>query len=187
MTQTDTGISGRALAGLAVGAAAASGAIPAIAQDRRGMGSPTSGSWMDQVMAQHRMVDQLFAKLKATRDRDRGERTALLKTLAESLTAHSIAEETVLYPAIAMMNQTAKSDELYIEQSHAKVILAELDNMPKEGPEFLSRLGALEAAIKAHVADEEGNVYPRLMQTASPAQNAKMSDDFRKHFTKYVA
>ena len=184
MTNTNE-ISRRSLAGLAAGVAATA-AAPAFAQPRPPVGGLTAGNWMDQVKAQHRAVDRLFMAIKATRDDQVPRRTALLKQLADALTAHSVAEETVLYPAIALMNNVPKSDELYMEQSHAKVMLNELDNMPKRGPEFLTRITALEAAIKEHVADEEGVAYPRLMQTASPAQNAKMSADFRMHFNKYL-
>jgi hypothetical protein len=93
----------------------------------------------------------------------------------------------VLYPAIALKRDVGKSDELYMEQAHAKVMLTELDMLPKTGPDFLPKLIALETAIKAHVADEEGNAYPKLMRDASPAENAKMSADFRMHYNKHIA
>ena len=185
---TDQTVTRRSLAGLALGAAAVA-ATPAVAQMRRGamaMGNPTAGSWMDQVMAQHRAIDMLFMRLKQTRDNQMPMRTMLLKQLADTLTAHSVAEEVTLYPAIAQKNNVPKSDELYLEQSHAKVILNELDKMPKQGPAFITRLVALEAAIKEHVADEEGNAYPRLMAACSPAENAKMTADFRMHYQKHI-
>lgn len=179
-------LSRRSLAGVALGLAATT-AAPSLAQSRpRGPSALTTGSWMDQVKAQHRAIDGNFRNLKATTDAQMPRRTALLKQLADNLTAHSVAEEVVLYPAIAMKNDVPKSDELYMEQAHAKVILAELDKMPKRGPEFMTRLTALETAIKEHVADEESNAYPRLMQAASAAENATMTADFRMHFNKHI-
>lgn len=181
MTEHTTDFSRRALGGLAFAGAVAA-ATPAFAQ--RGMGSLTAGSWMDQVKAQHRAIDALFVQLKSSRAGP--QRTALLKRLADTLTAHSVAEEVVLYPAIAIEGDVPKSDELYIEQSHAKVMLNELDRLPKTGREFLPKLMALETAIKEHVADEEGNAYPKLMRQASAAENAKMSADFRMHYNKHI-
>ena len=69
----------------------------------------------------------------------------------------------------------------------AKVMVAELDAMPRTGPDFMPRLMALEAAIKAHVGEEENSQYPKLMRTATPAMNAKMTADFRREFTRYIS
>ena len=180
----------RDLGALALGGIAAAAAAPAMAAPAMGMpsvGALTAGDWMAQVKAQHMAIDRQFAALKATRDGDTAGRTAGLKMLATLLTGHSIAEEVALYPGVAMKGDTAGSDQLYIEQQHAKVMVAELDNMPKTGPEFLARLTTLETALKAHVAEEEGQRYPALMRAATPAENAKMTADLRREFTRYIA
>ena len=187
----------RRFGAIAVGAAAAAAATaasPALAQPMRmgmggmpGVGMLTAGDWMQQVRAQHMAVDRQFAMLRRTRDGDGAMRDRGLKDLATMLTAHSVAEEVALYPGIAMSGDRQGSDRLYMEQSHAKVMIAELDAMPRNGPAFMGRLMALEAAIKAHVAEEENDLYPRLMRSAGPRMNAKMTQDFRREFTRYIA
>lgn len=172
------------------GAALATAAAPAVAQRGLGYGMGprglTSGDWMQQVKAQHLAIDRQFQVLKGLRGPAR--RAAELMTLKTLLTAHSIAEEVALYPGVAMNVSRGESDRLYKEQQDAKVALAEIDAllaMPGRDPEFLPRLTALEGAIKAHVAEEEGTAYPRLLRAAGPAMNAKMTRDFAMSFTRY--
>lgn len=174
------------------GAAAAAVASPVLAQRDAAMRAPsiaslTAGNWMQQVQAQHREVDRHFAMLKQTGPRQGAMRDAQLKMLATVLTGHSIAEEVALYPGLAMIGDVGASDKLYMEQQHAKVMIAQIDAMPRQGPQFMDRLMTLETAIKAHVTDEEGNQYPKLMRQATAAQNAKMTADFRREFTRYMA
>ena len=189
---TDTDMNRRSLGAAAVGIAAAAVAAPLAAQPMMMDGKMprmpmlTQGDWMAQVKAQHAAIDREFQMIKATRDSEMPKRMQHFKMLATLLTGHSIAEEVALYPGIAMNGDTAGSDRLYMEQQHAKVMVAELDNMPKSGPNFMPRLTALESAIKAHVAEEEGDLYPKLMRQASADMNQKMSMDFRKEFSRYM-
>lgn len=190
---TDMTVSRRMLGGLAAGAAAAGVAAPAAAQRSAPMRMPsvsslTAGDWMAQVKAQHMAIDAGFQRLKATRESDGRGRQAALMDLAGLLTGHSIAEQVALYPGVALVaGDRPGSDKLYMDQQHAKVMVAELMNLPMTGPEFMTRLTALEAAVKAHVADEEGREYPELMRAADRAMNEKMTADFRREFTKYMA
>jgi len=174
------------------GAAAAAAASPVLAQRGPAMRAPsvaslTAGNWMQQVKAQHMEVDRHFAMLRQSGPREAAARDGHLKMLATLLTGHSIAEEVALYPGLAMIGDVGASDKLYMEQQHAKVMIAQIDAMPRQGPQFMDRLATLESAIKAHVADEEGNQYPKLMRQATPAQNAKMTADFRREFTRYMS
>lgn len=187
---SDTFVSRRMLGALAAGATA-SVAGAAMAQPRPtppDVGALTAGDWMAQVKAQHAAIDAAFQRAKATRDNDAAGRTAALMDLAGLLTGHSIAEEVALYPGVALVaNDRGGSDKLYVDQQHAKVMVAMIDNMPKTGPAFGVKIRELEDAVKAHVRDEEEREYPALMRAADAAQNAKMTADFRREFTKYMA
>lgn len=184
-----TDISRRKFAAAAVAGLGVAATAPAIAQRRyppmAGAGGLTAGDWMNQVRAQHAAIDRQFQVLK--RPLGLGARRAGLMTLKTMLTAHSIAEETALYPGVVLMVDRGEGDRLYREQQEAKVMLAEIDNMMAMGRtgDFLGRLTALETAIKAHVAEEENDAYPRLMRAANPMMNAKMTADFRMSFNRY--
>ncbi len=57
------------------------------------------GTWMNIFNPHHQNIDQL---IQQTSDRDAERKTQLLKQLNGALTAHSVAEENVLYPAMSI-------------------------------------------------------------------------------------
>ena len=137
------------------------------------------GNWMDMVKAHHTMIADQFDKVLAA---PAPARMPALKKLGHLLTAHSVAEENVLYPAIAAHGMAAQSDKLYIDQAHAKVGNAMLDMNPT-APDFADKVRALKAAVLQHAkGDEEGDQFPKLMQAASAAENAKMTAMYKMQF-----
>ena len=156
-------------------------AVPAAAQPRR---RPDRGDWFQMVRDHHAEIDTLLRQMETTRGPAR--RAEHLRRVATALTGHSIAEEVVLYPMIEILGVKRDSEALYDEQQDAKVLIARLDAMPKAGPEFLREFRAMADAVRAHVRHEEERSYPELQRRASPAQNAKMSDDFSREFHRYA-
>lgn len=181
-------ISRRSLGALGLGAAAVAGAVATGADAQmRGGASLTAGNWMDQVKAQHAAIDAGFQEVKRLRTAD-GKRGAF-RRLAGLLAAHSIAEETSLYPGIDMKVGDAQFRKASHDQQEAKVLTAQIDNALLLGDltTATATLLTLEAAIKAHVAEEETQYYPALLRAADARMNAKMSMDFRNQFTKSIA
>lgn len=185
-------LSRRNFAAAVVGTAAVAAAVPAVAQRRAmmpGMASITSltaGNWMQQVKAQHLEIVRHFQMLK--RPMGAPGRMAGLMSLKNVLTAHSIAEETSIYPAIALTVDRGGADMLYKEQQDAKVMLADIDNMMAMDPraDYMGKLTALESAVTAHaISHEESDLYPKLMRSAPAPMNAKVTKDFREAFTRY--
>lgn len=143
----------------------------------------TGGTWFDMVKAHHAMIAKTLDRILATPDGEVAERTALQKRLAYLLTAHSVAEENVLYPALARMGMASASDQLYIEQAHAKVGNADLEISPKGDAAWLAKVAALKTAILHHAKDEEeADLFPKLMQAAGPSMNAKLTADYAHEF-----
>lgn len=141
------------------------------------------GTWLDMVKTQHAMIADTFDKLIAAPGP--AARAPLLKKLGYLLTAHSVAEENVLYPAIAMQGMTSDSDRLYIEQAHAKVGNAELNKMARMGsdPGFVDKVRALTAAVLHHAKDEEeADIFPKLMHAMDTAGNARLTTLYREQF-----
>jgi len=190
MQSTDKQVSRRDIGLLAAGAAAAV-ATPAAAQPAARAGGMvaglTAGDWMAQVLAQHREIDRHFQLVKAARTD--GERMQHFRMLASLLSGHSLAEEVALYPGLYIQGEESDSKQAYDEQSLAKVLTARIDNAMAMGrrDEALKLVGQLETAVKAHVAHEEKEWYPALMKKANAQMNAKMTADFRREFTKYMA
>jgi len=104
--------------------------------------------------------------------------------LAYLLTAHSVAEENAIYPALAMCGLQADADHLYLDQAHAKVMNAMLDMAEdKLGDAWLQRVQELRSAVLTHARqDEEGNLYPRLVAAIDAPTATKLSVAYRREF-----
>lgn len=143
-----------------------------------------SSGWLAQVLEHHHRVEEAFA---ACRDATSASgRRAAQKWLALLLTAHSIAEEAVIYPAMANGDQKSHADEMYKEQSDAKVQMAALDDLDPMSADYLDKLEGIRGAVAHHVAEEEGEYFPKLKEEAGSAVNAKLTRHYREAFERYM-
>ena len=110
----------------------------------------------------------------------------MLKQLSYLLTAHSVAEENVLYPKLVFVGYPVDSSDLYLEQQFQKVGNAEIDAKALQGEtgaEFIDKVTALQAIILEHAkAHEEDDYYPKLQAKLDSAQNETLSQQFRANF-----
>lgn len=152
-----------------------------------GVGASAAGlDWLEIVKTEHRAVDAMFMELMRTTDADLAKRATLRDRIADALTNHAIEEENVLYPALQMAGITTESQQLYREHAEVKVILAELEMMPKNHPGWLARARQLQAAVQKHVGDEENRVYPGFKARLSPEQNAQVTRMYLREGAKYA-
>ena len=144
----------------------------------------SAGGWLQLVKAHHRMIEQAFAELIDAGGRDFSRCAVLHKRLSYLLTAHSVAEENVLYPALAMCGLQSDSDRLYLDQAHAKVMNALLDlSDEKCGPDWLEKATQLRDAVLRHVKeDEESELYPQLAKAIDAATAGKLDMAYRREF-----
>lgn len=151
------------------------------------------GDWLAMVKAQHALVARTFDALLSNAS-DQGlyaRRDSIARTLSFQLTAHSVAEENVLYPALAMGGMLADADKLYMDQAHAKVMNAQLQfasTPQRKEAEWLATAQALRTAVLEHATgDEEGRLYPRLHETLDARRNAMLTDAFEREFVAVKA
>lgn len=147
------------------------------------------GDWMAMVQVHHAAIAKSFEDVLATAAKPVAARNAALKRLAYQLTAHSVAEENVLYPALALNGMVTESDKLYLDQAHAKVMNAEIDfqaMMPTpstSSADWTAKVKMLQAAVLKHAKDdEEGDLFPKLKQKLDAKMNATMTSEYRQHF-----
>lgn len=143
-----------------------------------------TGDWLKMVKSHHQMLENAFDELIASATAGGPDRPLLHKRLAYLLTAHSVAEENVLYPALAMCDLQSESDRLYLDQAHAKVMNAVLDMADDKFSEsWLEKASALRTAVLEHAkVDEEGNLYPRLEAAIDATLASKLSAAYRREF-----
>jgi len=139
--------------------------------------------WLGLVKAHHQMLERAFDELIEA-EGNLAQRPILYKRLAYLLTAHSVAEENAIYPALAMHGLQSESDRLYLDQAHAKVMNAMLDMADdKLGDSWLQRAAELRSAVLTHAKqDEEGDLYPRLVAAIDLPTATKLSVAYRREF-----
>ena len=144
------------------------------AECRRKARALSGGSgWLAQVLDHHEQVDAAF---QAVRDAaDAASRRTAQRRLTTLLTGHSLAEEAVLYPAMAITGHKAHSSEAFVEQSGAKVQVAWLDELEPMSKDYLDKLDHLQSAVTMHVHREESDWFPELHRTGDA--NASRRDD----------
>ena len=143
------------------------------------------GDWMAMIKGHHALIAKTFDELLATDGKPAG-RPAVMRKLAHQLTAHSVAEENVLYAAMAMNGMVSESDKLYLDQAHAKVMNHQLEMMAKmKDPKgWLDTAKAMQAAVLKHAKeDEEATLFPKLAQAMDASKNAMLTAAYRREFS----
>ena len=113
----------------------------------------------------HREVQAFFTELDDTRDRaDPKQRKALVDRATIELVRHSVAEEQFLYPAVRhnVPGGAELADREIREHAQVEQTLKELDGMQPGEPAFEPTLEQLMESVKAHIAEEEGTLFPQL-------------------------
>ena len=140
--------------------------------------------WLRLVVEQHERIELSFEQVRAASDV--ASRRSAERDLALLLTGHSVAEEAVLYPAMALGDQKAHSLAGYSEHSQFKVRLALLSNLAPMSKEYEDTLDRLRRDVQWHALDEERSWYPALARSADAAVQARLGARFQDVFERYM-
>ncbi|CAA9419309.1 MAG: Hemerythrin domain protein [uncultured Ramlibacter sp.] len=143
------------------------------------------GDWFAMIQQHHALVAKTFDRLLASQKATYLARERLVRTLNYQLTAHSVAEENVIYPAIAMAGLRPESDKLYMDQAHTKVMNStlELQTAMKDKGNWMQPATTLRDAVLKHAKDdEEGRLYPQLRSKLTAAENALLTANYQREF-----
>jgi hemerythrin-like domain-containing protein len=178
-TSDDEGRSGGVSAvklGLAAAAGAAVGMV-ALFGRKTAMQAPTilAGDWPQALAMEHKAVLTIFDAIEATQTRAVARRTMLLAQLKHALAKHAIEEENAVYPALRDAGQRDGAEELIREHGDVKHYLYDLENMPKNSPEFMETIKAFRREVEEHIDDEENRQFPALFASLSEEQNRKLT------------
>jgi hypothetical protein len=142
------------------------------------------GDWLDQILQHHMDLEDAFDDVKAAVDAH--ARTGALKQLGVLLTGHAIAEEAVIYPALAQDDEKPHAAAGYDEQAMVKVQMALLEQLDPMSQDFIDKLEHIEGAVAHHMYAEEGNWFLDLKASASPEQQARLTKRYAEEFQRYV-
>ena len=146
--------------------------------------SASEAPWIELVCEHHDQIDAAFAAVRGATKA--AVQRAAEKRLATLLTGHSLAEEAVLYPAMALTDQKAHATAAYTQQSAAKVQTAALGELEPLSPDYTDKLQHLWAAVAHHVHEEETEWFPKLRDACDAAKHAKLAKRFREEAAVYL-
>src|SRR3954453_20153593 len=121
-----------------------------------------------ELIIDHREVDEMLTKLQGDQLSPEDRQDTMEHVIAE-LVRHAIAEESYLYPAIEdrVPNGKAIADKERADHQEVEELLKQLEGAEPHAPESLPRITRVADLLRAHIADEEGNLFPALRQVYS--------------------
>lgn len=118
---------------------------------------------IDLLLEDHRYVDGLFADFESTLD------PTIVGQICDALTAHDDAEHAALYPMTGeLLGDEAMVTAMSAAHSDVKKQMEHLRAL--EGAPLLAGVRELRDLVKAHVADEERKLFPKLTKVATEEQ-----------------
>jgi hypothetical protein len=138
--------------------------------------------WLSLVLQHHLQIEDAFAAVKAASDATSRRRAQ--QWLATILTGHSIAEESVIYPALALHGEKTHAGAGYTEQSAVKIQMAALEDLEPMSRDYEDKLEHIRGAVAHHVYEEEGNWFIDLIEKTGPGQI--IATRYMKEFKRYM-
>lgn len=139
--------------------------------------------WLQQILTHHKEIDRAFAQ--ALGAAAPAERQKAAKELGALLTGHSMAEEAVIYPAVADHDGKGHAAMAYEEQSMAKVQMAKLEQIDPMSQEWREKLEHIKGAVEQHVYQEESSWFPEVARTITADESAMLTARYREEANRY--
>ena len=145
-------------------------------------GAAEKGSWFALALEHHDLLRAAFAE---TRNAENARaRSTSLRHLTVLLLGHAQAEESILYPALAAVDEKAHAEIGYNEQALVKMQMAVLETLPPMSQEFMDKLDHIEGAVLHHMYEEEGTWFLELQEKAE--SQVTLTRRFKEEFERYV-
>lgn len=128
---------------------------------------------VDLLIEQHTHIRELFTELgQATNPAARRDK---FEELRRFLAVHETAEELVTHPVARLADGNEVVDARLEEETQAKKILALLDGMDTEDPQWRDLVEELQTAVLSHAEAEEADEFPLLRAESDPATREQMA------------
>lgn len=139
------------------------------------------GNVIDELKADHREVEEFFAKIEALPPGDKNRKVYADQATME-LVRHSVAEEEYLYPAVRahVPGGDELADKEIEDHSEAERIMKDLESREADNPEFDQLIASLMSDVRAHITDEEENLFPKLRASCPADALAELGDKVRR-------
>jgi len=128
-------------------------------------------SAIELLRQQHREVDGLFQRIKASNG---DERISLLGQVAEALTIHAALEEHFFYPFAREQGVEGLIDESFQDHAEVKQLISEILQVKQTDPRLDELCLRLERMVTEHVGQEEAALLPQVESRANPDELLSM-------------
>jgi hypothetical protein len=139
-----------------------------------------AGDWLSLVLDHHVQLEAAFAAVKGAVD------SGAQRAAEKQLTGHAIAEESVIYPALALSSEKGHASTGYTEQAAVKVQMAALEKLAPMSRDYLDKLEHIRGAVAHHMYEEEGNWFLALKKKAPAADQSTLTQRYEQEFHRYV-
>jgi iron-sulfur cluster repair protein YtfE (RIC family) len=115
--------------------------------------------------ADHHEVKMLFADFEAAGD---DERDSIATLICTALRVHAQIEEEILYPSARESlgsREATLLDEALVEHGAAMELIKKIETSGSADPLFEAWVTVLGEYVKHHVAEEEGELFPKLRKS----------------------
>jgi hemerythrin superfamily protein len=133
---------------------------------------------IDLLQTDHRTVEQLFTRYEATTDQATKAREDLARNIIKELSIHAVIEEQVFYPAVRLTVPDEEDDVLEALEEHhvVKWTLSELEKLSPSDERFHPKVTVLIEAVRHHVEEEEGEMFPAVRDALSARELDDLGD-----------
>ena len=131
----------------------------------------------DVIRMDHNKVNILFTELLQSNNPQKIQE--YFGQIYKDLTAHSEAEEEVVYPRVRSFYGESETQELYDEQAQMKQWLEEIRAINPSAPEFKDRIRNLMDLVGDHIRQEESTMFAAIRNNCSSEQTEQMATQFK--------
>ena len=141
------------------------------AEDRAKAAALPEGDVIRVLLEQHARIKDLFAEVKRANGPDKQEKFDALRAL---LAVHETAEELVLRPVSADVAGQEVADARNREESDANAVLADLEGLDVNDPEFDIRLEAFRKSVDEHAEAEEKDEFSAVLASCDEERRREL-------------
>lgn len=131
----------------------------------------------DVIRLDHSKVNTLFTELLQSDNPQKIQE--YFGQIYKDLTAHSEAEEQVVYPAVRSFYGNDDTQELYDEQGEIKQMLDEIKATSPSASEFKDKIKKLMDVVGDHIRQEESTMFAAIRDNMSTEQSEQLATEFK--------
>jgi hemerythrin-like domain-containing protein len=138
---------------------------------------------LDLLIADHNRCRGMFARFKAAQENDDVETmSSVALEVIRELEVHMALEEQIFYPAVRDANEEISDTVDEGEQEHhvAKLLMAELKELPDGDATWVAKMTVLRESVEHHIDEEEDDLFPPLRHRIPTEVWERVAEQFER-------